>query len=130
MATFTYTASRNLKTGHTAGTEYTITIGLQQYDGDIPKPVKNEHRSLSGFTVTTLHRIDVELQVLTDYINSDGTGTPDVDDFDEFLASVAGGEVFEFGDGTTTRDVKLIGSPGRRREGTMFYAYSLKMRVT
>ena len=126
MATIKYFASRNLKSGHTSGTEYTITVDLQKLDSS-PKPVTVEHRSLSGYSVRTLHRIDVEYDVTTDLINADGTGTPDTDDFDEFMHSVAGGETFTFNAGSDV-SVVMVGSPTRTRESVLFYTYSWKMR--
>ncbi|MGI9202675.1 MAG: hypothetical protein ACR2Q3_01625 [Woeseiaceae bacterium] len=128
MPTFTYTASRSIKSGHSAGTDYVITIGLQQYDGQTPKPDTTVHRSLSGYTVTTLRRIDYEITVQTDFISADGSGTPDTDDFEEFLASVAGGEQFTFNDGAAY-NVILVGASTRRREGSLLFSYSIKMRL-
>lgn len=127
MPSFKYFAKRNLKSGHTAGTEYTITIDLQQLDTQVV-PVVATHRSIGGYTVTVFHRNDIEHQVATDLINADGTGTPDTDDFDEFLHSVAGGESFTFNDGSSDISVKMAGKPTRRREGMLYYSYAFKLR--
>lgn len=129
MATFTYTAKRNLKSGHSIDTQYVITIALQQLDDEQPRAIKKEHRSIGGATVTVLNRIDEHLQVTTDFIESDGTGTPDVADFAEFLHSVAGGEQFVFNNGAD-QDVIMIGRPTRSRNGIKFnYRFELRVVV-
>lgn len=126
MPDFKYVAKRELKSGHTAGTEYTITTDLLSADGETPEAVIKEHRSLSGSTVTVLHRVDKYLSVTTDYVNVDGSGTPDTDDYTEFLNSVAGGEVFTYNDGS---DVSVImdGKPTRTRNG-IYFNYSFRFR--
>ena len=127
MADFTYTATRSLKSGHTIDTDYTITSELMRLDGEMPNPEKVVHRTLGGAEVTVLFYIDTKLEVTTDYINSDGTGTPDTADYLEFLHSVAGGEQFEFDNGTPV-NVVMEGNPTRTRTGTKFN-YSFTMRV-
>ena len=126
MADFIYLASRALKSGHTAGTEYTITTELLRADGETPEPVIKQHKSLSGNTVTVLHRIEKYLAVTTDYVLVDGTGTPDADDWTEFLNSVAAGETFTYDDGTEYT-VIMDGKPTRNRNG-IWFNYSFRFR--
>lgn len=126
MAQFKYIAKREIKSGHTAGTEYTITTVLQKADGEMPEPVLREHKSISGAAVTVLHRIEKYLNVTTDYVAVDGSGTPDVDDFLEFFNSVAGGEEFIYNDGAD-HDAMMAGKPTRSRNG-IYFSYSFKFR--
>jgi len=126
MASFTYTALRNIKAGHTLGASYVITIDLQSIDGDMPKAIKKTSVALSGNTVTTLHRIDRVIQVNTDYVAITG-GTPDVADFDELFDSVAAGETFVYNNGTA-QNVKMESDPARSRDG-IYYTYRFKFRV-
>jgi len=127
MATFTYTAKRSIKSGHTLDVDYVIDIELMSLDGEMPKPEKKESRSLGGNTVTVLHRIDTEISVTTDYIESDGSGTPDTDDFSEFFNSVAGGEQFTFNNGSD-QTCEMVSMPTRTRTGIKFN-YSFSFRV-
>lgn len=129
MASFLYTAKRSIKTGHTSGTDYTITIDLQQLDGNTPAPIKTVHKALGGEEVHQLHRIEKHFDLVTDYIAVDDSGTPDNDDMTEFLDSVAGGELFTFNDGSTAfTNARLVGNPTRARNG-IFYSYTMKIRV-
>lgn len=128
MATFTYTATREIKAGHSADTEYTITTDLMALDGEMPLPETHEHRAIGGgASSTVLHRIDEEISVSTTHINADGTGTPDTGDWREFLFSVAAGESFVFNNGSD-QTCEMIGQPRRRRSGLKFN-YSFRFRV-
>ena len=127
MATFTYTALRNLKSGHSIDTQYVITIELHQIDDEMPKPEKESHRTQDGGEVTVLSYIDTMINVTTDYIESDGTGTPDAADFLEFFHSVSAGEQFIFNNGSDI-DVVMANNPSRTRTGTKFN-YQFQMRV-
>lgn len=127
MATFEYTASRKIKSGHSAGTDYTITIGLQQLDDGMPSAVKTVHKSLGGRQVTTLHRVERYLDIVTDYIPVTG-GTPDAEDFEEFFFSVAAGETFTFnGEGADDVSV-MVGKPQRIRQG-LHYFYRFRIQT-
>ena len=124
MASFTYTSLRNLKAGHSAGTDYTITVNLQQADEQI-SPQHSQNMALSGNSVTVAHRIDQIINITTDYINA-GT-TPDVDDMLEFMWSVAHNESFTYNDGTD-KTVKLQGAPTRNKAG-IYWSWSFSIRV-
>lgn len=128
MATFTYTAKRELKSGHSADTQYTITTGLLVLDDEMPRPEKEEHRAIGGgASVTVLHRVDEEISVTTAHINSDGTGTPDTDDWREFFFSTSAGESFTFNNGAD-QTCEMVGTPRRRRSG-LHFNFSFRFRV-
>ncbi len=127
MAEFEYTAKRAIKPGHSAGTDYTINIVLQQVDDAQPSPVSKKHKALSGTQVTVLHRVEVYISVVTDLVAVDGSGTPDVEDMAEFFHSVAGGETFTFDDGTLLTCI-MEGKPQRQRQG-IYFTYSFRFRV-
>lgn len=126
MADFTYTAKRQIKTGHTVDTVYTITIDLQQLDGGLPKKIGAENTSLDGSVVGVLHRIDRLQSIQTDLVAVSG-GTPDPDDFDEFFSSVANMEVFTFNDGVD-HDAILVGDASKARQG-IYFTYSFTIRL-
>lgn len=124
MASFTYIAKRSIKAGHSVDTEYTITVDIQQ--GTLsPRAKKSVSTALSGNTVSTLHRVDQVIDVLTDYVSV--SGTPDQADFTEFLNSVIAGESFVFNGGTAVT-VIMEGDPVLTRDG-LLYTYSFKMRL-
>lgn len=124
MVDITYTARRALKTGHTAGTDYTISIDIQ--NGVVqPTPVQSQLVSLSGNTVTTVHRLDQTLAVTTDFFTT--TTTPDYDDMAEFIYSVIHGETFSFNPGTGAADAILQGSPSLNKTG-VHYSWSFSIR--
>lgn len=127
MPTFTYTATRSIKSGHTANSDYTITTELMKLDDEMPDPEKVVHRTIGGAEVTVLYYIDTKLSVTTDFVNVDGTGTPDIADYLEFLHSVAGGEQFTFNNGAD-QTVVMASKPTRTRTGIKFN-YSFTMRV-
>lgn len=127
MPSFKYLAKRELKSGHTLGDEYTITTELMVADDEMPQFVGSQHKSLSGDTVTVLHRLEKYLSVTVDYVAVDGSGTPDTDDYIEFFNSVAAGEQFTYNDGTTDHLVIMDGNPTRQRNGTWF-SYSFRFR--
>lgn len=87
-----YTAKRSLKSGHTAETAYTIDVKLTQSDRSA-NIAGEQVVSLSGNTVTTVHRYRELYQLTTNLISE--TTTPDVSDMREFLDSVRGGETFQ-----------------------------------
>ena len=126
MADFTYTAKRSIKSGHSSGTDYTITIVLQQVDDEQPSPVTNAHKALDGTEITVLHRIEKYIDFATDLVPTSG-GTPDVDDFIEFFNSVAGGESFTYDDGTA-QTVIMASKATRQREG-LYFTYRFRVRV-
>ena len=129
---FTYTAKRRLASGHSVETEYDYVIDGAAIDQD--ESIESETTtSLNGSMETDFQRIDVFWDVSTDFIE---TATR-LAEFREFLASVAGGEVFTFDpeatDGTAVDEyqVKLVSQRHRRRRIGMLdaYTYSVRMRV-
>lgn len=91
MLQIEYTALRSLKSGHTAQTLYIINTELFRRDRTF-KTIGDQAVSLSGNTVTTVHRRE-ETYNLTTQIVTDLT-VPDNADMIEFLDSVASGETF------------------------------------
>lgn len=129
---FTYTAKRRLAAGHSAETEYDFVIDGATIDQD-EEVVAERTTALDGSSETDFQRIDVFWETTTDFIE---TATR-LAEFREFLASVAGGELFVFDpeatDGTAVDEytVRMVSSRYRRRRvGTLAkYTYSLRMRV-
>lgn len=124
MPSFTYTALRNLKTGHSASTDYTITTSLQRADENI-NPVYAQNIALSGNTVTVGQRIDQLIDIQTDYINT--STTPDVDDMLEFIYSTGYGETFTYNDGSDKTCI-MANKPSRSKNG-LYYTWSFTVRV-
>lgn len=97
MAVISYTARRNLASGHVAGTDYDIEIDLAKRDRS-SKVERTQHRSLSGVGETYLQRIDKIVELLSDWMDeyevTDEAQPTKLDCFREFLDSVAGGEEF------------------------------------
>jgi hypothetical protein len=120
MVDFVYTAERALKTGHTAGTDYTISINIQTGDPQ-PMPVQTVSMSLSGNQVTTVSRLDQHIDINTDFFNA--STTPDYDDMHEFMYSVLHGETFSY----AGSDVKLVGTPRLNRTG-VYFTWSFTLR--
>lgn len=125
MASFTYTAKREIQAGHVSGEDYVITIDLQAYSGGLPTRVGARNVALSGAEVNVLHRLEYQHAIVTDYVPRSG-GVPSAADMLEFLASVSGGEPFTFDDGTASRLVKLLGSASRSDVG-IFYQYNFTL---
>lgn len=124
MVDITYTAQRTLKTGHTAGTDYSISIDIQA--GAVqPSPVQSQLKSLSGNTVTTVQRLDQTLTMTTDFFTT--SSTPDYDDMAEFIYSVIHGETFSFNPGTGAADAILEGTPTLNKSG-VHYTWSFSIR--
>lgn len=86
----TYTARRRLISGHTAGNEYSLVFNAQSYDPEFVPKVE-QTIALDGSTQTDFRRLDEVYDLDTDLF-ADSL----LDDWIEFLASVAGGESFEF----------------------------------
>jgi len=127
MASFTYTAKREIKAGHTADTSYTITVDLESLSGVMPKPVRNESIALDGTTVTVLHRSDKVYTMSTVPLPITG-GAYELEDFLEFFASVIGGETFVFNDGAD-HNVIMTTAPRETRKEGIYFSYSLTVRI-
>lgn len=124
MADITYTAEREIASGHTQGTQYTITIPLARWDRS-PRTEKNTVRSLSGRTMT--RRLNTV--VFYDITTSPTDDATQIAHMREFLASVNGGETFTinpFGGGAIS--LKLDGDHREGRQGTTdFISFAFKV---
>ena len=129
---FTYTARRELVGGHSLASEYDYVIHGARIDRS-RKIVREDTVALDGTRESDFQRFDVLWDVTTDFLE-----TPEaLAQFEEFVASVAGGETFVFDpDAVSTADVNpqtvtLESSRlNRRRVGTGdVYTYALQMRV-
>lgn len=108
MATITYTAQEALKTGHTAGVEYTITVSLRRLD-ETPKNESKQQTTLGNVVFTDLYYIQAEYSIET--VSVDETGTNSAEDMREFIYSVMDGQQFSFTEGSTTLTMVLTGQP-------------------
>lgn len=88
---FEYTAVRRVTSGHTSGNGYEIVIYGHVIDMTL-EDVGPRNYSIDGTQQKELWRIEERWRVTTDYI-AEGTAG---DEFEEFLASVMGGESFVF----------------------------------
>jgi len=128
---FTYTAKRSVQSGHSAGTSYTITIDLQQFDR-ASRLQGTQRTALDGTTVTIAHREETDINIATDLVPADGSGAPSYLDMREFLDSVKGGELFTVDDGSSpfsARVVDLANPYTETREGSLYFRYSFRVRV-
>lgn len=91
MTAITYTAKDrgDLISGHSAETQYTFDLFLQEYQGSTTRQ-QNTQKSLSGNRVTTLHHLERTFSVVT----SPTASSTIIQNIREFLSSVAGGESF------------------------------------
>jgi len=89
---FDYVAKRSIQGGHVVDTAYTITVDISESQRTA-RTEGNQAISLSGNTVSTIHRGDIIQSITTVLI--DATTTPDIDDMREFLDSVKYGEQFQ-----------------------------------
>lgn len=116
MSAVTYTAVRELMSGHSASTEYDFDLRCRAIDPDTDEK-KNKSLSLSGANSET---IVLRRKKLRDITTAAVTGT-ERDNMREFLESVSEGEAFEFdefGSATTPDDpqsVELEGSYSESR---------------
>ena len=88
MISITYFAKRSLKVGVTAGDEITISFNATQYEPLI-NAEKDTTKALNGSKQTTLHNY-LKGWSITAYRTNNLTKA----DFDQFLNSVIGGEIF------------------------------------
>ena len=89
MAYFSFTARRSLTSGTSAGDTVSFYVDLQGNDARV-EPIKTEHRSIGGRTVTRIDRIDSEFDVVTVPLMTNYKN----DRMVMFLNSVIAGEVF------------------------------------
>lgn len=88
MSYITYTAKRELISGHSSGTDYTITIYPRVVDRS-NKTFKSENVSLSGVTETIRYRKESYIDVTAIKIDE-----ADLPQWREFFHSVDAGESF------------------------------------
>lgn len=84
----TYTAKREIISGHSAGTDYTITISVNVKDRS-NQVIKNENVSISGIKETLRHRKESYIDVTAIKI-----AEADLPQWREWFHSVDGGETF------------------------------------
>lgn len=128
----TYTARRKLVSGHTAATSYDIAVVAADLLPDLDIE-RNETESLSGKVESNLSRLKDMWRVETDYIEIGD----DLDEFTEFLASVANGETFTFdpdsddvGTAVSPTTVMLSGRSQwrKRRVGPRHFTFTFDVR--
>jgi len=90
MTTITYTAKRDIASGHTAGTNYTIEFGAEKLARS-QKVIRHQNASLGQLRETVYLGRDQYWDVTTDFIDES-----DLPFWREWFASVAGGELFAF----------------------------------
>lgn len=129
MPVITYTAERRLASGHSASTQYQIELDFQQID-PADKKTGFEQESLDLSSSAYLYAITGEWIFTTDWL----AWSTDLDDWQEFLASVANRETFAI-DFTGTiaspgTDVNMILLPGwsYRRQGGLYFAVNFRTR--
>ena len=84
----TYTAKREIISGHSAGTDYTITIYLRTIDRS-NSVIKNENVSISGIRETIRHRKESYIDLTVNKVEEE-----DLPQWREWFHSVDGGETF------------------------------------
>lgn len=95
MAAITYTAvdrgtlNTTVSPAHTEGTEYSIDVKLQAYSTGIDQP-KTQHVSIGGSVETVLMRATKVHSIILIWPDTSNA------DMEEFLFSVAAGEIFSF----------------------------------
>lgn len=90
MASITYTATREIASGHAANSLYAFDIGLETQDRS-SKHTRTRHKSIGGQTETWLQSIDTFFDVKVEPVEiSDAR----LGYMREFLASVADGSQF------------------------------------
>jgi len=91
MSVFKYIAKRAIIPGHTATVEYAIEIGIQPPLASRRAPNKARNQAIGGDPETIYLRVDRSWDLLT--VPFDRADLPQ---WEEFFASVEGGELFTF----------------------------------
>ena len=129
MTAITYTATRNISSGHSASTEYQLECEMVQLDPSI-QAQKQRNQSQGGNAEVILHRIDTGYSFKSSYIEDTDKAV-----WDEFLHSVAGGESFVFdafgtiASADNEETVVMIGSPTWNRASHDAWQVAFKMDV-
>jgi hypothetical protein len=129
----TYTAKRNLASGHSAAVAYSIDL----YATVIPTltPEVRQAVAIDGTLETVLSRITRTYDVQTDFFTDSGSPST-LDLVNEWIASVMGGEQFEFdadrvpgGSAVAPVDVTLAPGPVTpARTGPALYSIAVTLR--
>ena len=90
MPSVTYTASRSLISGHSSGLSYSIDLRIAARTPRTKREGR-EHKSLSGNKEYFLHRLEKFFSLQSAMLTQ-----AELDQYIEFLDSVAGGESFTF----------------------------------
>lgn len=130
MTAITYSALRNLSSGHVSGTAYDLDFDSQTLD-ESEDFKKTENKSIGGIVEAVLHYEEVAWQVKTAEITKANLPL-----WKEFFSSCAAREVFTFDAyGTIASpdnavNATLIGSPKKERiNNDDFFTYSFKVRI-
>lgn len=92
MSAFSYTAKRDLVSGHTAGSTYSFDLACSAYNRTF-NAERSQSRSLSGISETLLARIDTGYKITSTLLVENSAAHLQLR---EFLSSVLGGESFMF----------------------------------
>lgn len=132
MAAITYTATREIVSGHLSGEPYSFDVGLDEQDRS-SKHVRTRHRAIGGQSETWLQNIDTFYDLKTEPIEISDLR---LGYLREFLASVADGSVFTIDfDGTVAVPVAVLNfeldsdSYKERRMGVRYIQFSFKVRA-
>jgi len=92
MSSFSYTALRDIMSGHTEGFSYSFDVALTKADrsGD---PTRYQSRSLGGVSETYLSMVDTGYKLTTKFFVENSSEHLQMR---EFLSSIIGGESFNF----------------------------------
>lgn len=127
----TYTASREIMSGHSSGTQYDFIFSFISSDAKA-NPIKDSSIALDGSTVTTYWRTDNIWNITTKAYQR---GTSDYNQMIEFLNSVIGGETFTLDEyGTVpSPDTPITcilegGFDRSRLEFTTYFTFSFSIR--
>lgn len=130
MATITYDARdvAQLKSGHSAGTQYAIAVDLAEFE-EVPDAVEVSNTTLAGVVYTDLYRTQTEYSIVTDLVPESGANS--LEDLREFVYSCLGGYGFAINHAGV--DYALIFRPGRapriQRRGPLLYQVAFTARV-
>lgn len=110
MIEVTYFAKRSLKSGITAGDEVTLEFNATQMSPSVSVD-KDMSKSLSGVKQSTLHNY-LNVWNITGY-RTDGI---DYEDWNQFLNSVIGGEIFTLTDYDSEQEFAVVMTSGYSKQ--------------
>ena len=130
MAYITYTATRNIMSGHTLSTSYSLDFEASVLNKSF-NIINFKNVSISGARETILHRNETIIQVTAIMLSE-----TNITQFEEFLASVSAGETFildMYGSIATPDNPKncLLNSPSwaNNRTGMLRSDYEINFEV-